>query len=69
MQKEQNLLDLIRNYETSSKKESIDIHYLRDVVIKYLLYLAEKKKKDASKCETVLFTVLNLSPEEIQKFD
>jgi len=31
--------------------------------------LAEKKKKDASKCEKVLFTVLNLTKDEIDKFE
>jgi len=39
------------------------------VIIKYLLYLAAKKKKDALKCEKVLYTVLNLSNEEIERFE
>ena len=39
------------------------------MIIKLLLYLAGKKKKDAKKCEKVLYTVLALTKNEIADFE
>ena len=56
---------MIKQFESTQTRDQIDLHYLKDVMTKYLLYLAGKKKKDAKKLEKVLYTVLTFTPEEI----
>lgn len=69
MQKESSLMNQIRDLESTQKREQIDLQYLKNIIIKYLLYLAGKKKKDAKKCEKALYTVLCLQPDEIKRFE
>lgn len=40
------------------------IDYLRNVFVKYLIYLARKGEKETKTLEKVLYTVLNIPPEQ-----
>ena len=44
----------------------VDFDYLRNIVIKYLEYIATGEEKEATTLEKVLFTVLNVSPKELE---
>lgn len=41
------------------------LDYLRNIFGKYLVYMAKKKLKKAKTCEDILFTLLNISEEQI----
>ena len=47
-----------------SLQDSATIDYLRNVFVKYLIYLARKSEKETKTLEKVLFTVLNIPPEQ-----
>lgn len=44
----------------------MDIDYLRNILVKYLEYIATGEEKEAMTLEKVLFTVLNASPKELE---
>ena len=43
--------------------------YLRNVFVKYLIYLARKSEKETKTLEKVLFTVLKIPDEQIKRVE
>lgn len=46
--------------------ESVDVDYLRNILIKYLEYIATGEEKEAMTLEKVLFTVVNANSKELE---
>jgi hypothetical protein len=52
--------------QQSKRTESVDVDYLRNILIKYLEYIATGEEKEAMTLEKVLFTVLNANSKELE---
>lgn len=50
----------------AKRTESVDVDYLRNILIKYLEYIATGEEKEAMTLEKVLFTVLNASSKDLE---
>jgi hypothetical protein len=48
----------LEDYKKQLEKDSVNIEYLRNVVTKYLEYLAVGNTKEVHTLETVIFTVI-----------
>lgn len=49
----------------NNKSTDVDIDYLRNILIKYLEYIATGEEKEAMTLEKVLFTVLNANNRDL----
>lgn len=50
----------LEEYKKQLEKDSVNIEYLRNVITKYLEYLAVGNTKEITTLETVIFTVLKV---------
>lgn len=57
----------LEDYKKQLEKDSVNIEYLRNVVTKYLEYLAVGNTKEVHTLETVIFTVIKAQQDQIMR--
>ena len=57
------------SYDSNMITDSFSSDYLRNTFGKYLIYMASKKEKRAKTWENILFTLLNITEEQINQIN